>query len=73
MGMPLSRDPARPLTSREIAKAVSGLLGGLAAWCDPEEIDRAMEHFQQNRALYLGTWREVNKQAAAAAKGWTQG
>lgn len=69
--VPIDRKPARPLTSREIAKIVSGLLGGLAGWCDPDDIAAAIEHFHENRELYLQTWRQSQKMirdAQAAAE-----
>lgn len=53
----LSPQPARPLTSREIARILSGLLGGLAAWCSPTEIVAALDHLHENRAYYLEAWR----------------
>lgn len=57
--MSLSPDPARPLTSREIAKIISGVVGSLAEWCDPAEIEKAFEHFHENADLYREVWRRV--------------
>lgn len=55
--MSLSTEPARPLTSREIAKIISGTLGGLAAWCSPDELLAAIDHLHEHRAYYLKVWR----------------
>lgn len=56
----LTRQPARPLTSREIARIISGLVGGLAQWCSPTEITAALDHLHQHRATYLEMWRRVS-------------
>jgi hypothetical protein len=61
--MPLDSRPARPLTSREIAKVLATVCGGLAGWCDPDDIVDALEHFHQNAEQY----REMFKASAKAA------
>lgn len=50
--MSLHPNPARPLTSREISKAVSAMLCGMAEWCDPKEILDAINHFHEHRETY---------------------
>ncbi len=57
--MPLHPDPARPLTSREIAKMVSSLLGGLAEYCEVDEIMDALDHFTENRKVYKETFETI--------------
>lgn len=57
----LHPDSARPLTSREIAKIVSSLLGGLAEFCEPSEICDAMAHFHDHAQAYEFAWREIHR------------
>lgn len=48
----LNPEPARPLKSREIAKILGSVLGGLAEWCDIEELEAAIDHFSENKESY---------------------
>jgi hypothetical protein len=57
----LSTEPARELTSREIAKIVGGLLGALATWCKPHDIGRVIDHLHENKDVYLGQFRAANE------------
>lgn len=54
--MSLDPNAARPLTSREIAKAISGLLGGLSSFCHPRAIADALDHFNEHRETYMRSW-----------------
>lgn len=54
--MSLDPNAARPLTSREIAKAISGLLGGLSSFCHPRAIADALDHFNNHRDAYMRAW-----------------
>jgi len=47
----------RPLTSREIAQLLSAQLGGMAGFCDPDEIAAALDHFTEFRLTYMRLWR----------------
>lgn len=58
--MSLDTRPARPLTSREIAKLISAQLGALAEWCEPKEIEAAMGHFHEHAETYAKAWRDVH-------------
>lgn len=58
--------PARPLTSREIAKIISGLVGSLAQWCEPAEIEAAFAHFHEHAERYSEAWRVVHRTAKSA-------
>ena len=58
--MSLSKGPPRSLSSREIAWVISGQLGALAAFCDPDEIAAALDHFQEFRVTYMSLWRSAH-------------
>lgn len=55
----LNKQPARPLTSREIAKIVSGIMTGFIEWCDSEEVIKALDHFIEHRNKYVAIWQNV--------------
>ena len=58
--MSLDPRPARPLTSREIAKLIAALLGSLCgAWCDPKEVMAALDHFAEHRDSYEAQFRQM--------------
>jgi len=57
----LDTRPARPLTSREIAKLLSGFLCGLAPWCKPSEIESAIRHFGENLPTYRQVWNLMHE------------
>lgn len=48
----LTKEPARQLTDREIAKIISGVLGSLAEWNDVDAIMRALKHIEVNKNEY---------------------
>lgn len=54
----LSPEPARALTSREIAKVISGNLGSFLGWCDPDDIRTAVEHIAANIDNYYSFWKQ---------------
>lgn len=59
--MALDKNPARTLTSREIAKVVGSILGGMADWCDPKEIMDAVNHFHEHREKYKDIWEGIHE------------
>jgi hypothetical protein len=63
----LDERPARPLTSREIARAVAGLLGSFATWCDPRDIRDAMSHFYVHADMYRQQWELLHEMGEASA------
>lgn len=65
----LSEEPARELSSREIAKVLGGLLGGLANFCKPEDIKAAITFTYKNIDVYT-EW--FNKLKSAEVKGFEQ-
>lgn len=75
--MALDSEPARPLSSREIAKIVSGILGTLAEFCEPSDICDAMAHFHDHAQTYEKAWREIHRHRAMlmerVARGMTDG
>lgn len=54
----LDRMPARPLTSREVAKIVSGLMAGMIEWCGSKTMIDALDHFIKYRDKYIEIWVE---------------
>lgn len=60
---PLDTRPARRLTSREIAKLLSSILGGLVGggWCQVEDIFAALDHFQEHKMEYLRLFGAVKE------------
>lgn len=61
--MSLDTRPAKPLTSREIAKVIASVCGGLAQWCDPADIEAAFGHFHQHADTYKKAWLFVHDAA----------
>lgn len=61
----LHPDYARALTSREIAKVISGLLGSFAEFCEPSEICDAMSHFHDYADRYRDAWVEIHQRRSA--------
>lgn len=59
MSQNLDTRPARSLTSREISKIIGSLLGGLAGWCEVDEIMNAMNHFHEYSTRYRFEWEQV--------------
>lgn len=59
--MSLNRKPARPLTSREIAKVVAAVLGGFVDWCGADPVIEAMNHFIEYHESYIDTWKDMEK------------
>ena len=53
--------PVAPLTSREIAKLIGGMIGTLGSWCDWKEIRAAIEFTAAN----LDAYEQVAKASAA--------
>jgi len=68
MDIKLNTEPARPLTSREIAKVLAGVLGTLAGWCDPADIETAMNHFYTHAEAYRKQWRMTHALSASPPK-----
>jgi len=64
--MSLNTEAARPLTSREIAKILSSVLGGLAEWCEPLEIMRALRHFDEHEETYIRAFIKIHEKARNA-------
>lgn len=60
----LDAQPARPLSSREIAKLLSTILGGLASngWCKPDDIIDAIDHIAEYREQYLAILKSMRSQ-----------
>lgn len=55
--MSLDKNEARPLTSREIAKIVSAILGGFVSWCGSEVVISALGHFVDYYDDYVSEFR----------------
>lgn len=51
--MSLDPNPARPLTSREIAKAVGAVLGGFVSWCGAAPVIEALQHIVEHQNGYI--------------------
>jgi hypothetical protein len=60
----LSAEPARKLTSRELAKIFSGLIGSLAAWNDVDDVLAAIDHIGENRTIYKKQFELINRTMA---------
>ena len=58
----LDKNEARPLTSREISKIISGVYGSLLEWCELSEIEYAFNHFAQHKETYMLYFKELKKQ-----------
>lgn len=41
----LDTRPVRPLTSRELASVLGGLLGGVLEWCEPDAVAAALRFY----------------------------
>jgi len=48
----LDKRPNRPLTSREIASILGGLIGSMGSFCRREDIVSAIEFLYENRTKY---------------------
>lgn len=57
--MPLNKEPARALTSREIAKVVGAVLGGFVSWCGSEPVIAALEHLVENQQGYIDEFKFI--------------
>jgi hypothetical protein len=64
----LTRLEARPLSSREMSKVISSLLGGFASWCDPEEVLNVLSHLEKNSADYRAMIKSMGLISMAAQK-----
>jgi hypothetical protein len=51
--MNLDPNPARPLTSREIAKVVGAVLGGFVSWCGSAPVIEALAHIVEHQQGYI--------------------
>lgn len=49
----LSVEPNRPLSSREIATILGGVIGCLSTFCEKKEIDAALEFIHVYKDRYL--------------------
>lgn len=58
----------RPLTSKEIAKIVSSVLGSCLAWCDVEEVVGALDHLVEFHDEYVFELRVMKKMFAEGAE-----
>lgn len=63
---PLDTRPARRLTSREIAKILSSVIGGICAdgWCRVEDVFAALDHFQEHKIEYVQLFKTTNEKGS---------
>lgn len=59
--MALDTRPAEPLTSRQIAKLISGLLCSLVPECGAETVTNAFNHFVEFQNDYRNQFKEVER------------
>lgn len=68
--MALDSRPCREdLTSREIARILGAVAGGLLQMADPEDIMDAFQHYYEFRKDHLAYWKQVKANLELAAKG----
>ena len=66
--MALDSRPAEPLTSRQIAKVLASVGGGIALDTEPEEIMDALKHFVEHEDAYVRSWKMVRSVYAEERK-----
>lgn len=59
--MSLDKEPARPLTSREIAKIISGILTGFVEWCDTDAVCDVLDYLAEHKEAYKSQFRMIEK------------
>jgi hypothetical protein len=59
--MALSKEPARKLKSREIAKIIGGVFGGMVDLSGSQACIDALDHFIHYRNDYVSRWREMSR------------
>ncbi len=57
--MSLNSAPARPLTSREIAKITSAILSAFVDFCGAQAVTDALDHFIEHREKYIEAWHAL--------------
>ena len=63
----LTSDAVRPLNSREIAKIISGTLGGFLGWCDSQQVMDALEHLASRKDEYKEFFFDLSVMAQSVA------
>lgn len=66
--MSLDTQPARKLTSRELAKILSGTVGALAEWNDADDIFDALKFFQDHEDGLREVWAQTRRMSAEILK-----
>lgn len=66
--MSLDSRPARQLTSREAAKIIGAVCGGLLDMVDVDDLCDAIEHFHEHRASYRAYWEAMKKSGVELRK-----
>lgn len=66
--MPLSSEPSRPLTSRDIARIIASVYGGFISHCDIEEVIGAFDHFVEHQDEYRQEFRMMSANYQAFSK-----
>ena len=57
----ISKEPARPLTSREISKIINAILSGFVDWCGAETVCEVLDHWAEHKEMYQEAFREIEK------------
>jgi hypothetical protein len=61
--MALSPQPARPLTSREIANLLGALAAGFVINSDPQDVMDAFKHITKFETEYITVWKAMHEAA----------
>lgn len=57
----ITKEPARVLTSRELAKIISGILTGFIDWCGSDPVCDFLDHVAEHKEEYKTNFRNIEK------------